>query len=105
MRAILIPADPQGAIEEIDSGTLADLQRRVGGLIEGVAFPGEPAAIGYVNESGVLDGLRRNERATRLLRPTGIPAGEWLAGDCVLVGFNRNTGGHMPLPAHIGKGI
>jgi hypothetical protein len=90
--ALLIPADEKQPPRRIEITGLDDLQAAVGGNIEVVSYHGDPDICAYVNDEGkYTDGCARNPRATRLLGP-GLRAGDWIAGDAVIVGFDRAAG-------------
>jgi hypothetical protein len=96
--ALLIPASETRPPRRIDISGLADLQAAVGGYIEMLSYHGDPDVCAYVNEEGkYTDGHDRNSRATRLLGP-GLRAGDWIAGDVVIVGFDRAAGEERDLP-------
>lgn len=96
--ALLIPADEKQPARRIDVTGLDDLQAAVRGSIEVVSYHGDPDVCAYVNEEGnYTDGSARNPRATRLLGP-GLRAGDWIAGDAVIVGFDRAAGEERDLP-------
>jgi hypothetical protein len=96
--ALLIPADEKQPARRIDLTGLDDLQAAVGGYIEMVSYHDDPDVCAYVNEEGkYTDGCAPNPRATRLLGP-GLRAGDWIAGDAVIVGFDRAAGEERDLP-------
>jgi hypothetical protein len=96
--ALLIPASETQPPRRIDITGLADLQAAVGGYIEMLSYHGDPDVCAYVNEEGkYTDGCARNPRATRLLGPILRP-GDWIAGDVVIIGFDREAGEDRDLP-------
>lgn len=75
--------------------TLKALQAAVGGYIEMVMLDG---AEGIINEEGKLQGLARNEVATRLAQEYGaIADDDWIAGAMVVVGSDDEDGDITPL--------
>jgi hypothetical protein len=106
MRALLIPADPATPVREVqiegsgDTALLTSLQALVGGYIEAVPFPGRTDVMPYVNEDGKHIGLPPNERASRLLG-RAAQLGDWIAGDCLLTGYDENTDAMTALPSDL----
>jgi hypothetical protein len=107
-RVIIIPAIAEHVIRETeiasgDNDGLIALQNLVGGYIEMPVWRagrvGRVSAQPVINEEGKFDSERfpRNERATLLLRPD-LFDWDWIAGDCVLVGANEQTGATVDLP-------
>ncbi len=96
--ALLIPADESLPIRRImiaEKG-LADLQAAVGGSIEAVPYHAHDGITAYVNESGKFE-CEPNPRATHLLGP-GLFAGDYIAGDLVVCGFDPATGENLDCP-------
>lgn len=52
----------------------------------------------FFNEEGKVIGLLANSRATRVLGESMLP-GDYIAGDCVLAGFDPESGRTVELPA------
>lgn len=103
MRAVLIPADGSLPVREVTLDNAGDscldaLQALVGGDIETLPVDGRDDVSPYFHGEGKYadGGLPRNDRATRLLRATMF-AGDWIAGDLVLTGFDASTGETVPL--------
>jgi hypothetical protein len=104
-QAIVIPPDgPFRAIslEERDGSHLDQLQELVGGYIEAMRIPPEFDRTGratcYINEDGkYTEACALNRRATDFLVPgVGLFFGDYIAGAMVLVGFDPETGEHLP---------
>jgi hypothetical protein len=98
VKALLIPADqaqPVGRITIAEDG-LAELQAAVGGTIEAVPYHADPAITTYINEEGEFV-CEPNPRATQLLGP-GLFAGDYIAGDVVVCGFDSATGVNLDCP-------
>ena len=106
MHALLIPVD--GPLEQVElDGTLAQLQKLVGGHIEAVPLPGfipsSDHATAYVNEEGkFLESCPPNMRATDFMVPgVGLFPGDYISGPFLLCGFDPTTGEHTELPADV----
>ena len=106
-RAIVIP--PEGPFREIELEKregmhLHHLQELVGGYIEAlpipVAFDRTGRGTCYVNEEGKYsEACAPNYRATDFLVPgVGLIVGDYVAGTMVLIGFDPETGEHLPEP-------
>lgn len=103
--ALLIPANEKQPARRIEITGLDDLQAAVRGDIEAVSYHGDPDVCAYINEEGkYTDGCALNPRATRLLGP-GLRAGDWIAGDAVIVGFDCATGEDRDLPDGFESGL
>ncbi|MCA1571012.1 MAG: DUF3846 domain-containing protein [Chloroflexi bacterium] len=107
MRALLIPADPDAAVREVqiddsagDAAQLARFQELVGGYIEQVPFPGRSDVTAFVNEHGKHKNLAVNDRASRLLG-RAAQLGDWIAGDCLLTGFDPAEYSTIELPSDL----
>jgi hypothetical protein len=113
MKALVIPADSNQAARVVDVDIdLAWLQARVGGLIEAVRMDEVLTDAGrrvveatvFVSETGKLDKLRRNSRATDLC---ALKIGGWrcdvIVGDVVVLGQVDDEGDETPLPDAIVK--
>lgn len=102
MRALLIPAELSEPIRDVQidggDGCLDALQALVGGWIETIPHPTRDDVAPYFHEEGKLLDLPANWRATELLRES-IRPGDYIAGDCVLAGFDPDTGETVELPA------
>lgn len=84
MRAILIPAERDEPIREVDLGEDAYQGIKAllnDGWLEGVSSI-RPDVTPYVDEEGKIKGLPVNFRATALLGPAIV--GDFLVGNCVL---------------------
>lgn len=101
MRALLITSN--GVVAEVqlsdarEEARLLELQRLVGGYIEGIAHPHRPDVMGIINEEGKLKRLPVNKVATRLFGPV-LREDDVIVGPCVLIGVRMNTGDTIPLP-------
>jgi hypothetical protein len=96
--ALVIPADEALPIRRIivaEDG-LADLQAAVGGSIEAVPYHAHDGITTYINESGKFE-CEPNTRATQLLGP-GLFAGDYIAGNLVVCGFDPSTGENLDCP-------
>jgi hypothetical protein len=96
VRALLIPAF--GPVEEVEQDGLDDLRRLVEGHIEALPRWDREDANAYVNDAGLLAGLTRNARATRLL-------GFRIAGPAVLCGFDAATGEQTAIPEDLARTV
>ncbi|MBS1860442.1 MAG: DUF3846 domain-containing protein [Actinobacteria bacterium] len=94
MKAILIPLDGETTVVEQDGPD--DLQRMVDGDLELVDVPGRVDAVAYIDEEGKLS-MTPNEAATALLRAS-LRDDDWIAGACVLTGFDPRDGGNRDVP-------
>jgi uncharacterized protein DUF3846 len=97
MRAVLIPVE--GEPREVEQNGLEDLQKLVGGWIEVLPFPGREDLTVYVNEEGKF-GCDPNRTATRLLGSV-LFRGDWIAGPCVICGFDPDRGRNLAAPAEV----
>jgi hypothetical protein len=96
--ALLIPADEGLRIRRIivaEDG-LADLQAAVEGSIEAIPYYAHDGITAYINESGKFE-CEANRRATQLLGP-GLFAGDYIAGNLVVCGFDPSTGENLDCP-------
>jgi hypothetical protein len=93
--AMIISADPTEDIYYKDLDGLDEYQFVVGGSIE--TIPYRDNVTPYFNEEGKIFGLPENVRATALLR-NFLMAGDYIAGNCILVGFDPETGEDIDLP-------
>ena len=86
VRCIIIKTD--GEIEFADSSGLEDLNKMVGGGIEGIPCRSRPDAYTYINGEGKWEGLPENEVALEFLRRNGTELfeGDFIAGNMVVVG-------------------
>jgi hypothetical protein len=98
IRAIIIPVDAAKPVERTEiEAELATMQQMVGGDIEMLEHPDDPLASAVFSAEGKLTSLPRNERATQALAGNMLP-GDYIAGDCILVGLNAQDGElcHVP---------
>lgn len=96
MKALLIGVDGTAAV--VEQNGLEDLQQLVGGPIQ--ALPHSPGVVGYVHEEGKPRGLPENFAATFAF--AGILFGlDFIAGPCVLAGFNPDTGEDIDAPERV----
>lgn len=93
--ALIIPADLDADIFYENLNGLEDYQRIVGGYIETVPY--RENVVPYFDEEGKIKGKPVNERATALLRNSIFP-GDYIAGTCLFVGFDPETGEEKDLP-------
>lgn len=93
--AMIIPADSNEEIYYKNLDGLEAYQEVVGGWIETVPFKENVAP--YFNEEGKVMGLPENVRATALLRNSIMP-GDYIAGNCIIVGFDPETGEDIDIP-------
>jgi hypothetical protein len=108
MKALVIPSE--GPLFEVelkpndDGSSLKQLQELVGGYIQALPLPefipGSDHATAYVNEEGKFDpDCKPNMRATDFFVPgIGIFAGDYIAGACVLCGFDPEVGENRDVP-------
>ena len=80
-RALRIPADPSAPVTSVAVTDLDDYQAAVSGDIEFVEADRHGLGL-YLNETGRLDGLRENARASRLAQRLGYP----IVGDVLVLG-------------------
>lgn len=88
-RVFFIPAS--GPVE-IREGRFEDFCSWVGGDVE--CLPFTDATVAYVNEDGIVRGLPRNERATKLCLDfqIGLAPGDYITGVMVVVGCKNESG-------------
>lgn len=103
IRAIVIPADDEQPITELDlmavkANTLDALQDLVGGDIQIIPYD-HPKITPVFNENGKNEGLPPNTRATVLLRGMLFPD-DYIAGDMALTGTSSD-GDTIDLPPHM----
>jgi hypothetical protein len=110
LKVVVIEPQGSGRVEvlkpESDGSFLKELQRCVGGYIEGLNL-GDFAS-GYANEEGLLDGLPFNHvgtalvnfiaRAEGLTGPDGVPLYDGLVGPIVLLGPVDEDGNETDVP-------
>jgi hypothetical protein len=108
IKALVIPSE--GPLFEVeltpddDGSSLAQLQALVGGYIQALPIPefvpGSDHATAYVNEEGKFDpDCPPNMRATDFFVPgIGLFAGDYIAGACVLLGFDPEVGENRDVP-------
>lgn len=102
MRALLIPVDGDGPVQEIDlpdgeAEAAEELHRLVGGHLESIAFGSRWDVAPFICETGKLDNLPLNTRATVVL---GVFPHDVIAGPCVLTGVDAK-GATVALPDDI----
>lgn len=90
MKALVIPADNTQPTRYENLEGLEDFQRVVGGWIETVPME-EGNLVPYFNEEGKLNGLPKNDRATKILSGSIMPH-DYIAGDCLFIAYNPETG-------------
>lgn len=84
-KAILIEAN--GNVSRIEINGYDDLNKGVGGYIEGI-YLGDTGQFAYLNEDGIALGLPFNEVATNLCykHNTGLIPGDFIKGNMIIVG-------------------
>ena len=87
MKAIIIKTDGTFAIEEIRKG-YREKRKLVGGDFECITLDAHLQM--FINESGKLDHLPRNEFATELFRSYFATA-DWIAGNAVICGCENDS--------------
>jgi len=96
-RGIFIPADNSQPLEVVELGDYEDYRRRIDGWLETIPYPGRDDVAPYFDEEGKVKGKDKNARATVLLSPVMFP-NDYIAGDCLLVGFDIETGEDLDVP-------
>ena len=98
-RALLIPADSNQPLSITQASGLADLQRLVDGQIASAPTDREHLTL-WINDEGKILGLARNERADTWWKANiyATFAGDYIAGDAVLVGFDPTSGDDVDVP-------
>lgn len=96
-KAIFIPADNSQPLEVVELGDYDDYRRRIDGWLETIPYPGRDDVAPYFDEDGKVKGKSKNDRATVLLSPVMFP-NDYIAGDCLLVGFDIETGEDLDIP-------
>ena len=99
MKAILIAVDGETTL--VEQAGLDDLQRLVDGDIELVDVPGRVDAVAYINEDGKAS-MTPNGTATTVLRES-LRSDDWIAGPCVVTGFDPRDGENRPVPKDLGR--
>jgi len=84
-KAILI--EVSGNVRRVEINSYDDLNRIVGGYIEGI-YLGETGHFAYLNEDGIALGLPMNRLATELCYRwnVGLIPGDYIKGSMVIVG-------------------
>lgn len=97
---IIVPADTRkDLLIRQTEGDLNDLQAIVNGDIEAV---GSGNCAIWLNETGKLQGLSVNDRATKLARRMRvISAADFIVGDVAVTGFNDDTGQAASAPSPV----
>ncbi|HEY7007310.1 MAG TPA: DUF3846 domain-containing protein [Jatrophihabitantaceae bacterium] len=95
VRVLRIDVDGTASLHQIGDGNLRAWQDLVGGYIEGIYGP---AWCGYVNESGLLDGLPVNPFASVLVRDAGGIGYGVLVGPVVFFGRPNDDGDPTDCP-------
>jgi hypothetical protein len=96
--AILIPADIDEPLQRISVDGLADLQAAVEGDIEAYPYHADDTITTYGNdEAKLVDEPQMNTRATQLMGP-GLFAGDYIAGNLVVCGFDHDEGENLDCP-------
>ncbi|MFD6699403.1 DUF3846 domain-containing protein [Microbacterium sp. NPDC060117] len=99
VRGLVIPADDEQPLREIDVSVPDAVAQAVGGLMEAVDLIDFGATV-YVNESGVLQRMPFNSRAT-FLWWYYVPSSRGrarLVGDAIIVGLPDDDGADSDLP-------
>lgn len=107
-KAFVIPCDSAKACYFVDipdnDGSLLTLQGIVGGYIEAIRCPvfveDHLRSTIYINEEGkYTDACTFNSRATDFMVPgAGLFAGDYIAGNMILLGFDDETGENADVP-------
>ena len=79
---------PEGKLTVVTVRKLEDMQEHVGGYIEGVEWS---RGLIYVNEEGLLRGLKLNQLAS-------VIAGRYLVGNALVLGPTNEAGESTALP-------
>ena len=100
-RALLIPADPNKAIEILEVAGLESLQEQVGGYIEGLSLP--CGLFAYINAEGKFIDLPRNSRADKLLRELDVrlASDDCIAGNMLVLGAVDEGGEDTDFPERL----
>lgn len=100
MRAIVVPADPDEPLRELDTAVPDAVGTAVGGFMEAVDLFDLGITI-YVNESGLLQHLPFNSRASFLWwhYALGGRRRSTLVGDAVIVGLPDGDGSDTEVPS------
>lgn len=96
-KAIFIPADNSQPLEIRELNGFEDFQKAIDGWLETIPYPGRDDVAPYFDEEGKVKGKDKNARATVLLSPVMFP-NDYIAGDCLLVGFDIETGEDLDIP-------
>lgn len=90
-KAILIEVG--GNVRRITINSYDDLNRNVGGYIEGI-YLGETGHFAYLNEDGIALGLPMNRKATELCYQwnVGLIPGDFIKGNMIIVGGADDDG-------------
>jgi Domain of unknown function (DUF3846) len=101
-RAIFIPADSDAPVRMVESSGLRDLQRLVDGNIDYAPTDHDDLTL-WINDEGKMLQLARNERADAWWKANihATFAGDYIAGDAVLVGFDPESGEDADVPERI----
>jgi hypothetical protein len=106
-KAIVIPAEieiPMHVVDVTERDALGHLQQLVGGYIQVVPVEHDNVSF-FANEEGKIQGLPLNERADTvwefLLPQSYRVPGDYLVGDCVLIGCDPETGMNADVPAFL----
>lgn len=95
-----IRIDTDGTVTVLPDARYETIRDGVGGWIE--AAPTDESLTLWVNEEGKVDGLPLNPLGHALWNEVDvyrcIPAGDWLAGPCVVTGPPDASGDAMPVP-------
>jgi hypothetical protein len=100
--ALVIPEDPNVDPYKVDierADSLGALQRIVGGYIEALPVRDRPDLTAYVHEEGKFV-CQANGRATQFMA-RGLFAGDYIAGNLVICGFDAGTGENLDCPVDV----
>lgn len=91
VNAIIIESNGNMYLQKV--GELEELQKLVGGYIEGITL-GDTGQFFYVNEDGIEMGLPRNDVATKLCsdHKVGLSFDDFIKGTMVIVGPSDGNG-------------
>lgn len=96
-RGIFIPANNSEPLKVVELENYEDYRRMIDGWLETIPFPGRDDVAPYFDEEGKVKGKDKNARATVLLSPVMFP-NDYIAGDCLLMGFDIETGEDLDVP-------
>lgn len=99
-KAIFIPADNSRPLEIVELSDYEQYRQLIDGWLETIPYPDRDDVAPYFDEEGKIRGKSKNHRATALLSPVMF-AHDYIAGDCILVGFDAETGEDRDIPEDV----